>query len=80
MIALALLLILLGAALGFGGGLFGPVLVLKVVGYGSGSYEDVLPIWLLTLPGGMFLGGWVGFRVYEHLRTRRFRVDDPSAP
>ncbi len=33
-------------------GLFLPAFVAKAIGYGTGSYEDLLFIWLLTVPCG----------------------------
>lgn len=62
---------LLGAAFGILLGLFGPVLVLVALGSGSGSYEDVLPLWLLTLPLGAGLGGWGGHRLGAAWERRR---------
>lgn len=56
------LLALLGLAAGTALGLFAPVGVLVALGLGSGSYEDVLPLWLATIPGGALAGAWAGWR------------------
>ncbi|MCC7075278.1 MAG: hypothetical protein IT383_28455 [Deltaproteobacteria bacterium] len=56
-------LALVGVAAGLALGLFGPVLVLAALELGSGSYEDVLFLWMVTLPGGAALGGWGGYRL-----------------
>jgi hypothetical protein len=53
----------LGTLLGGALGLFGPVFVLRALGVGSGSYEDVLPVWLFALPVVLLGGGVLGWRL-----------------
>jgi hypothetical protein len=65
---------LLGAVLGFSMGLFGPVAVLVALQWGTGSYEDVLPVWLASLPAGAGLGGWGGYRLGVAWARRRDRT------
>jgi hypothetical protein len=59
----------------FGGavGLFGPVLLLAALHIGSGSYEDVLALWLVALPLGVVGGGAVGHRLGRGWEARRAR-------
>jgi hypothetical protein len=68
-------LTLLGAAIGTVAGLFAPVLVLIASGNENGSYEVVLPFWLLTVPAGLLAGGTAGFGVGHWLRRRKAAVD-----
>jgi hypothetical protein len=52
------------AAFAAGGvaGLFLPVFVAKAIGYGTGSYEDVLFVWGVTVPGGAILASVMVWR------------------
>jgi hypothetical protein len=65
------LMAVLGAAVGGAVGLFGPVLAFVALGMGSGSYEDVLPVWLASLPLGVALGAWLGHRLGRRFGARR---------
>ena len=64
----ALIFIILGTQSGwtFGAGIcagvFLPVLIAGVLGYGTGSYEDVMFIWLLTVPGCVALSCTAAWR------------------
>lgn len=62
----ARLLLTVGAfAVGGLAGLFLPALLAQLFDYGTGSYEDVLFIWFLTVPGGAALAAtlvWRGTR------------------
>lgn len=49
-----------GAVLGGAAGLFAPVFVFQLLRIGSGSYEDVLPVWVLAVPGGVAVGAALG--------------------
>ena len=49
-------------AAGGAAGLFLPVFVAKAIGYGTGSYEDVLFVWCLTVPGGAILASVIVWR------------------
>ena len=73
-----LLLALVGAFLGAALGLFLPALVLVLTIEGGGSYEDVLFIWVATLPVGLALGAWCGYRLGRSLERRR-RAPDATA-
>jgi hypothetical protein len=71
----AWLIALVGAIVGAAIGLFGPVLIFGVLGIGTGSYEDVLFIWFVAVPGGFVLGAWQGFRLGRRLDSRRQNPD-----
>lgn len=60
-------LVLLALGVGIGAGLFGPLGVVAAVVPGSTSYEDVLPVWLFSLPGVPLLLTWAVLRA---LRAR----------
>jgi hypothetical protein len=68
------LLALVGTVVGTGIGLFAPALVFAVLQVGTGSYEDLLPVWLASLPAGAGLGGWGGYRVGVAWARRRDRT------
>ena len=44
-------------------GLFLPVFVGQLAGYGTGSYEDYLFIWMATVPAGMLFTGVLAWRM-----------------
>ena len=67
----AWLIALVGSILGAVAGFFGPVLVCAVFHIGTGSYEDVMFVWLATVPGGFGLGGWLGYRLGGRLDQRQ---------
>lgn len=73
------LLALVGSFLGAALGLFLPPLVLVLTIDGGGSYEDVLSIWLATLPAGFALGAWCGHRLGRYLERRRRERDAVAA-
>lgn len=52
-----------GAFLGGALGLYGPVLIARVLSLGSGSYEEFLVVWLISVPSGFLAGGWGGARL-----------------
>lgn len=54
------LLGVVGAVLGGAVGLFGPVFAFQLLHIGSGSYEDVLPLWVVAVPGGVAVGAALG--------------------
>ena len=60
---------LIGAVAGAVVGLFAPALVFKLLGIGTGSYEDVMFLWLLTVPGGLALAPGLA-RGWRHARER----------
>lgn len=60
--------------MGTGLGLFSPAVVLSVLAVGTGSYEDVLPVWLATVPAGAGLGAWGGYRLGVAWARRRDRA------
>ena len=53
------MLFLLGGAVG---GMFLPALIGKVVGYGTGSYEDYFFIWMVTVPAAALLSAVFAWR------------------
>ena len=53
----AILGFLVGAFVGGAVGLFGPVFLFAALDIGSGSYEDVMFIWLVAVPVGALGGG-----------------------
>ena len=65
----------LGGVVGlFGGGalgLFAPVVLGRLLSLGSGSYEDFLIGWLLAIPLGAIVGGWLGARLARRLVDAR---------
>ena len=62
------LLAVVGVVLGGVVGVVATVFVFAALHLGSGSYEDVLPVLLLTLPAGAAAGGWLGFWLGKRLR------------
>lgn len=68
------LVMVLAALVGAAVGMFGPVLVANALDLGATSYEDFLPVVLLTTPLVAVLFA-VGARV---VLTRRARADRPS--
>ncbi len=61
-------LAVLGVVLGGVVGLFAPVVVGWLLGKTSGSYEVVLPFWLVTVPFGAVGGAVLGFVLGGRLR------------
>lgn len=59
-----------GVVLGGAVGVVATVFVFAALHLGSGSYEDVLPALLLTLPLGSALGGLLGALVGRRLGRR----------
>ena len=51
-------------------GVVATVFVFAALHLGSGSYEDVLPALLLTLPAGAALGGFLGALLGRRLGRR----------
>ena len=50
--------VLIGMLMAFSGalaGLFLPALIGRAAGYGSGSYEDYLFMWMVSIPAGVSL-------------------------
>lgn len=48
-------------------GFMGPALIAQLIGYGTGSYEDVMFIWLFSVPGMAFvtpLTFWYAWKKY----------------
>ena len=62
------LLAVVGVVLGGIVGVVATILVFATLHLGSGSYEEVLPVLLLTLPAGAAGGGWSGYRLGKRLR------------
>lgn len=50
-----------GLVIGGALGLVGPVFLLRALNVGTGSYEDVLAVWLASVPLGSALGAFLGF-------------------
>jgi len=65
------LLAVLGFFVGGAVGLVGPVFALMLVGVVEGSYEMMLPVWLVTLPVGVVLGAVLGFVLGKRIDARR---------
>ncbi|MER2563539.1 MAG: hypothetical protein ABTQ32_22615 [Myxococcaceae bacterium] len=65
-IVMAVVGVVLGGALG----VVATVFVFAALHLGSGSYEDVLPAMLLTLPAGTALGGFLGALLGRRLGRR----------
>ncbi len=61
-IYLRILITIVAFAVGGLAGLFLPVFAAQLVEYGTGSYEDVLFIWFLTVPGGALLAATLAWR------------------
>jgi len=61
----------LGSMLGTLGGFFGTALVFIIFEIGTGSYEDALLAWLITVPGGFVFGTWAGYRAALSIRRQR---------
>lgn len=61
------LLAVVGMVLGGVVGVAATVFVFAALHLGTGSYEEVIPVLLLTLPAGAALGGWVGFLLGKQL-------------
>lgn len=59
-----------GVVLGGAVGVVATVFVFAALHLGSGSYEDVLPAMLLTLPAGTALGGFLGALLGRRLGRR----------
>lgn len=59
-----------GVVLGGAVGVVATVFVFAALHLGSGSYEDVLPAMLLTLPAGSALGGFLGALLGRRLGRR----------
>lgn len=65
-IVMAVVGVVLGGALG----VVATVFVFAALHLGLGSYEDVLPAMLLTLPAGSALGGFLGALLGRRLGRR----------
>ena len=57
-----LTLSLIASVAGLIAGFYLPAIIAHAIGYGTGSYEDVLFIWMGTVPVGALLAGFLTWR------------------
>lgn len=62
------LLAVVGVVLGGIVGVVTTIFVFATLHLGTGSYEEVLPVLLLTLPAGAAAGGWSGYRLGKRVQ------------
>lgn len=72
---------LIGMLMAFSGalaGLFLPALIGRAAGYGSGSYEDYLFMWMVSIPVGIFVALVFAWRTLRSApeRLETFDTDD----